>query len=445
MVWFSYSNELLSSTPTGRSFLLARLEPFLEMGLDMMAQLINLDALAQAQEAKGNPYGHSVWQRLVNGGATYGLDKLHGAAWVDGMCRELGEASFREGALLFQLHCGALLDEVPVNERASLLLLLVEEVVGGMIFPFGKSQHASPLFSDADRCALLCSTLALMVTQGKPPSWKPSFKCGHAITFSNHFWPAFDQEHSALLLQPLCRQIASLAVSVGCDGQFTLREAGLIAPLPLTVPVMGQQTGMYADDLVLWRQRLRGVLVESLRRGWISVEEAKQAIALHPGLDPWYLLATSSADWAATGTAMDGFVRGLRERFAQRLVQLSNCTEGEPDMVLNLRQDVEQVVEWKGSYSTPLGMPLAGDGLVGAAQWAAQNPGMLSAKGGTWGVRMCWLAGVTGWDTGDGPDLLLDRLRAFPATVLAEVLPWAGAAQALVQRALNEATGEPAA
>ena len=419
-------------------FELEMVDDFIKLGSAVIAELASLDEQYPAARRRGQGVYAFARDMFNNHASSSSLESLSGD-WAGRMMVGLGgEAKFREAACLFQLHCGAVLAETGVGGLDGLVRTLLRDLVGPLLFRMRIGAEGSPLFSDLDRTVVICQTMAVMLGGCKPQHWEPSWFCTHPVQFSQHFWPAFGQERGHAALRPLCRQIVEQRIWMLPDGRFSPEAGNGALAQPLRIPGPGD------TDATLWRQRLRGLLVEALRCGWISGAEAESVIALDPALEPWWLLSSSSAQMEQEPAQLRAFQARLRARFPARLEELARGASDQPEFQINLQFDRENVLKWEGWYQTEHAFLVGGEGVVGAARWAAAHPGQLGSRNPTaWATQMRRLAFIEALDSGESADALVDALKAFPASALAEVLPWARCAQPLILRAMGLAELEP--
>ncbi|MGZ5583054.1 MAG: DUF7737 domain-containing protein [Usitatibacter sp.] len=410
-----------------RGFELTALDKFVAHGLAEMDEVTGMEALIRKTQAEPSPYGHSLWTRILNGDGF--MRNYSHRDWAVRMLALLGAEELRAGALLFHLH-ERTIQKTGYDSRAGILTIAMRDTVDWLVF---RSEADTPLpFTARERMLVFWSSMALLLSARGPPGWAPSLTFERSGPAKEYFWKALDHPDGAPLLRALIRQIVDRRIWLHPSGLFAPQAASPAAASPLHVEGLALQ-GVH---------RLRGLLVEALRRGWITVEEAEGVVALNPLLEPWWLLSRTTAQTHAEPAELQTFAIRLRGRFVARLETLPDLAE--PHLEINIRFDIGAEDEWGGSEEGGSAAPYGSAGLLAAARWAERNLARMGARDADPGALLVRrLAMIRGLDTGEEAAAVIAALKGLSKAALGVVFPWAGNAQALVLQALGLGLVEP--
>jgi len=338
----------------------------------------------------------------------------HREEWLRGMLDAFPASEFRAASLLFNLHSDCLMEQLPANSVAKLMLRWAANELYRPLH--GESDDDRCGFSADELCAYALNPLVLAMVGGRPAEWV------HHIILEKDFdarvWQQVGQDEGKRLLLPLCRQMATMRVCIDRYGQFAPRETPDTARHPLCPEQLPEN----------WHRLFRGFLVLALQHEWLCVPEAEAIMARNPKLEPCWLLAFSGDEASGFPGHLPEFAENLRQRFPALLDRRVH----ELDLI---QSDFES---WQGKALSSW-FDLRGCGvLMAAARYAQQRPGELTAN---WPLRR--FARVTALDSGETPEAVIQQLEQFSVETLLEVLPWAAKAQGWVLEAMKLAALQP--
>lgn len=397
------------------------LDEFTGHALEVMQAVTDLDERARRlAEGTGLEETHeSLYRKLLN--ETGFVHEADAEAWAGRMLALLGPEKLREGLKQYLVHERSLYIE---GAGLNLLLLTVRNTVDEITH--GGKSIAGIAFSERDHALALASTIAMELWPRKHEWWQASI---HAERYD---WADLRHPDHAPVFQALCRQIV--------DGRIWRHASGLFCPeaskpaVASPPRIEGLKPG--------WRTILRGLLILGLRQGWVSADEAERITALHPRLEPWWLLSMTAEQMRAQPPALRDFSLRLRERFPGAMAKLPEHEEPGKLFDLRLEHDPEMHHEtW--SYERHV-VPLRGSAaLLAAARWAERHPKRMADRD-DWNVQAIRRLGrIAGLDDGESEDEVVAALRKVSKEGRAALYPWAGESQSLILRALGLESTEP--
>jgi uncharacterized protein DUF4132/uncharacterized protein DUF5724 len=408
----------INELPLTAEYDLALLEKFIRRGALLLrdqTKLLELEKLPPPPENK--IYGWSVWHNLLQMDRYF--DLCPRKEWCLEMVRQFGADDFHTAALHFLLHYHSL--QPPFGGsgvgRFGLLRMAIERMLTAELFD---ERPENPIFGDRERFASVLNMFSLFLAKGKDLDAESSY-----MPDPNN-WRVSREGMDTAPLVALCRQLVKHEVWLDPAGVFS---AGMKPPAkayPLKVPY-------HAEG---WYRRLRALLIDALRNGWMTQAEVEDIVSLHPILDPWWLLTLTEEQREREPPAVREFAARVRRGFAGKMRALFAKPDVSPTTVFSPRTDIlESHFGWAVyEYRRYIGS----EPLLVAAEWFALHSTPKEwKKYQEWTNATSFFSTVSGLSAGEDPAEVEAQLAKFPRNALAGLLPWSGKAQPIVLRAMG--------
>lgn len=415
----------IKGLPLAAEFDLGLVENFIRRGALLLRDQTKLLELEKKPPGK-DIYGWSVWNNLLQSGRY--LELCPRKEWCAEMVRQFGSDDFHTAALHFLLHNHSLQTQIEKREEAArppsgpsgfgrfgLLHLAIGRMLTDELFVPGNA-----IFGDRERFASVLNMFALFLAKGT------DLDADSGYMPDPQSWKVERERMDTASLVALCRQLAKREIWLDASGVFSAEPRAPAKVHPLKVPY-------HAEG---WHRRLRALLVDAVRNGWMTLAEVDDVIALHPILEPVWMMTMTGEQMERESPPVREFAASVRRRFPEKMRANFAKPEVAPITVFSPRTDIlESHFGWPVyEYRRYIGS----EPLLVAADWFALHPTPKEwKKYEEWTNATTFFSTVSGLNPGEDPADVEAQLAKYPREALAGLLPFSGKAQPIVLRAMG--------